>query len=65
VIVVDIDDDDVVCVLTQEIDVQAIDSSADEYDKLLPNDLLLVQRCDILHPDYAESRGTPSAAIVH
>jgi hypothetical protein len=52
-------------VLTQEIDVQAIDSSADEYDKLLPNDLLLVQRCDILHPDYAESRGTPSAAIVH
>ena len=64
-IVVDVDDDDVVCVLTEEIDVQAIDSAADEYDKLLPNDLLLVQRADILHADYSESREIPSAAVLH
>ncbi len=64
-IVVDVDDDDVVCVLSEEIDVQAIDSAADEYDKLLPNDLLLVQRADILHPDYAESREKPATAILH
>ena len=64
-IVVDVDDDDVVCVLTEEIDVQAIDSAAEEYDKLLPNDLLLVQRADILHADYSESREIPSAAVLH
>ncbi len=64
-IVVDVDDDDVVCVLTEEIDVQAIDSAVDEYDKLLPNDLLLVQRADILHADYSESREIPSAAVLH
>lgn len=65
VIVVDVDDDDVVCVLLEEVDVQAIDSSADEYDKLLPNDLLLVQRADILHADYAEARERPTAAVLH
>ena len=64
-IVVDIDDDDVVCVLIEEIDVQAIDSAADEYDKLLPNDLLLVQREDILHADYAEAREKPAGAVLH
>ena len=60
-VVVDIDDDDVVCVLLDDIDVQAID----EYDRLGRHDLLLVKRLDVLHPEFAETQAKPSSATLH
>lgn len=60
-VVVDIEDDDVVCVLLDDIDVQAID----EYDRLSRHDLLLVKRVDILHPEFAESQVKPNSATLH
>jgi hypothetical protein len=60
-VVVDIEDDDVVCVLLDDIDVQTID----EYDQLSKHDLLLVKRVDILHPEFAESQVKPSSATLH
>jgi hypothetical protein len=60
-VVVDVEDDDVVCVLLDDIDVQAID----EYERLCRHDLLLVKRLDVLHPEFSESRTMPSSAVLH
>jgi hypothetical protein len=60
-IVVDIEDDDVVCVLLEDIDVQA----TDEYDRLSRHDLLLAKRGDILHPEFAETKAKPETAVLH
>ncbi|MDA1372239.1 MAG: hypothetical protein O2971_15930 [Proteobacteria bacterium] len=60
-VVVDIEDDDVVCVLLDDIDVRSID----EYDRLCRHDLLLVKRLDVLHPEFAESKAKPSSAVLH
>ncbi len=60
-IVVDIEDDDVVCVLLDDIDV----CTTDEYDRLSRHDLLLAKRGDILHPEFAEDKAKPNGAILH
>ncbi|PCJ27958.1 MAG: hypothetical protein COA96_01995 [SAR86 cluster bacterium] len=60
-IVVDIEDDDVVCVLLEDIDVCA----TDEYDRLTRHDLLLVKSGDMLHPEFAEDKAKPESAILH
>jgi hypothetical protein len=60
-IVVDIEDDDVVCVLLDDIDVCA----TDEYDQLSRHDLLLAKRGDILHPEFAESKVKPKDSVLH
>ena len=60
-IVVDIEDDDIVCVLLENIDVQA----TDEYDQLCRHDLLLAKRADILHPEFAETKVKPEGAVLH
>ena len=60
-VVVDIEDDDVVCVLLEDIDVEA----TDEYDRLSRHDLLLAKRGDILHPEFAETKAKPETAVLH
>ncbi len=60
-VVVDVDDDDVVCVLLEDIDV----CSVDEYDRLSRHDLLLVKRSDVLLPEFAESKVRPDSTILH
>ncbi len=60
-VVVDIEDDDVVCVLLDNIDVRSVD----EYDRLCRHDLLLVKRMDILHPEFAEDKTKPNSAVLH
>ena len=60
-IVVDIEDDDVVCVLLEDIDLCA----TDEYDRLARHDLLLAKRGDVLHPEFAESKAKPESAVLH
>ncbi len=61
-IVVDVDDDDVVCVLLDEIDMIPSDT---DFEQLCKHDLLLVKRIDILHPEYAESLTRPTNAVLH
>jgi len=60
-IVVDIEDEDVVCVLMEDIDVHA----TEEYDRLCRHDLLLAKRSDFLHPEFAETKARPESAILH
>ena len=60
-VMVDVEDDDVVCVLLDDIDVHALD----EYERLCRHDLLLVKRLDVLHPEFAESRSMPGSAVLH
>ena len=60
-VIVDVEDDDVVCVLLDDIDVR----ETDEYDHLCRHDLLLVKRIDILHPEFAENKVKPSTAALH
>jgi hypothetical protein len=60
-VIVDVDDDDVVCVLLDDLDVEAID----EYDRLCRHDLLMVKRIDVLHPEFAEVRAKPVSAVLH
>ncbi len=60
-VVVDIEDDDIVCVLLEDIDVQA----TDEYDQLSRHDLLLAKRGDILHPEFAETKVKPARTVLH
>ena len=60
-VVVDIEDDDVVCVLLDDIDVRAIE----DYERLCRHDLLLVKRIDLLHPEFAESKTKPSTTVLH
>ena len=50
------EDDDVVCVLLDDIDVRAIE----EYECLSRHDLLLVKRLDVLHPEFSENLSMPS-----
>ena len=61
-IVVDVEDDNVVCVLLEDIDV---DSKQHELEHLSRHDLLLVNRRDILHPEFAEKQERPSSSILH
>lgn len=60
-VVVDIDNEEVVCVLLDEIDVE----SEGEDERLSRHDLLLVKRADLLHPDFAITTGRPASATVH
>ena len=60
-IVVDMEDDDVVCVLLEDIEVQA----GLEHDHLCRHDLLLVKRIDILHPEFAECHVRPTDRLLH
>ena len=60
-VVVDVEDDDVVCVLLDDIDVRGIE----EYECLSRHDLLLVKRLDVLHPEFSENRTVPSSAVLH
>ena len=60
-VVVDVDDDDVVCVLLDDIDVRSVD----ENDHISRHDLLLVKRLDVLHPEFAESRIRPKGSVLH
>ncbi len=60
-IVVDIEDDDVVCVLLDDIDVGV----TDHYDSLSRHDLLLTKREDILHPEFAERKVRPDGETLH
>lgn len=60
-IVVDIDDDDVVCVMLEDVEVR----SGSEHDHLSRHDLLLVKQIDILHPDFAERRCRPTGRPLH
>jgi len=60
-VVVDIEDDDVVCVLLDDIDVRSIE----DYERLCRHDLLLVKRLDVLHPEFAENKVKPSASVLH
>lgn len=60
-VIVDVEDDDVVCVLLEDIDV----ADVDEYDHLCRHDLLLVKRVDILHPEFAENKVKPVGTLLH
>ncbi len=60
-VVVDVDDDDVVCVLLDDINAQTLE----DFEKLSRLDLLLVKRVDLLHPEFAESQARPSESILH
>ncbi len=60
-VVVDVEGDDVVCVLLDDIDARSID----EYDGLCRHDLLIVKRIDVLHPEFAENKCKPSSANLH
>ncbi len=61
-VVVDVEDDDVVCVLLDDIDVA---SDELDLDRLSRHDLLLVKRMDILHPEFAEARVRPGGSTLH
>lgn len=61
-IVVDMEDDDVVCVLMDEVEVNSREL---DLDQLSRHDLLLVKRIDILHPEFAESRERPGHSTLH
>ncbi|MDT8429128.1 MAG: hypothetical protein RQ757_10225 [Pseudomonadales bacterium] len=60
-VVVDLDGDDVVCVLLDEIDV----ISVGEFEQLGRHDLLMVKQADLLHPDFAASATRPHSAVLH
>ena len=60
-VVVDIDGEQVVCVMLDDVDVH----SDGEFEKLSKHDLLLVSRADLLHPDFAITESRPVSAIVH
>ena len=60
-VVVDIDGEEVVCVLLEDVDVESIG----EFETLDRHDLLLVKRADLLHPDFAITTGRPVSATVH
>ena len=61
-VVVDVEDDDVVCVLLDDINPAANEQNLD---RLSRHDLLLVKRKDILHPEYAESQVRPGTSTLH
>ena len=59
--IVDVEDDDVVCVLLDNIEV-TLDGDAD---RVYRHDLLLVKRVDLVRPEFAENRKKPTTAILH
>lgn len=61
-VVVDMEDDDVVCVLLDEIEVN---SKELDLDQLSRHDLLLVKRMDILNPEFAETQTRPGTSTLH
>lgn len=61
-VVVDMEDDDVVCVLLDDIEVSSREL---DLDQLSRHDLLLVKRIDILHPEFAEARARPGSSVLH
>ena len=61
-IVVDVEDDDVVCVLLDDIDVTATEQDVEQLSR---HDLLLVKRMDSLHPEFAENRARPGSSTLH
>lgn len=60
-VVVDVEEDDVVCVLLDDIDIQ----TGNEYERLSRHDLLMVKREDILHPEFADHSPRPDASKLH
>ena len=60
-VVVDVEDDDVVCVLLDDLD----GVINEDVEGLSRHDLLLVKRLDILHPEFAESRTVPRGSVLH
>lgn len=60
-VVVDVDDDDVVCVLLEDLEV----ALSDELESLSRHDLMLVKRSDVLQPDFANSTRVPMGATIH
>lgn len=60
-VVVDVEDDDAVCVLLDDMDV----SATEDFERLCRHDLLLVKCIDLLHPEFSESRFTPGASVLH
>ncbi len=61
-VVVDVEDDDVVCVLLDDVDVTSMEQN---FDRLSRHDLLLVKRMDVLHPEFAESKVRPGSSTLH
>lgn len=61
-VVVDMEDDDVVCVLLDDIEVNSREL---DLDQLSRHDLLLVKRIDILHPEFAEAQARPGTSVLH
>ncbi len=61
-VVVDMEDDDVVCVLLDDIEVNSREL---DLDQLSRHDLLLVKRMDILNPEFAEARVRPGNSTLH
>ena len=61
-IVVDVEDDDVVCVLLDDVDVASMEQ---DLDRLSRHDLLLVKRMDVLHPEFAENKVRPGSSTLH
>ncbi len=61
VVVVDIEEEDVVCVLLDDVDVASIG----DYEPLNRHDLLMVKRKDLLHPDFASTASRPHSATLH
>ncbi len=60
-VVVDVEEDDVVCVLLDDIEAGVVE----EQERLCRHDLLLVKRMDVLNPDFAESRIKPMGSTLH
>lgn len=61
VVVVAMEEEDVVCVLLD--DIQFVE--ADDMEQLNRHDLLLVKRVDILHPDFAADHRAPRSRALH
>ena len=60
-VIVDMEDDDIVCVLLDDID----EKSGGQSERIYRYDLLLVKRFDLFQPEYAENRKRPNTAILH
>ena len=60
-VIVDMEDDDIVCVLLDDIN----EKSGGHSERVYRHDLLLVKRIDLFQPEYAENRKRPNTAILH
>jgi len=60
-VVVAIEDEDVVCVLLEDIQV----TEAGEFDELSRHDLLLVKSADVLHPEFSTADSKPQSQPAH